>query len=77
MIERQIDLAIADRDQWCPAARVSRMQAARVPQNKTHVVPSRPSTLHGLGVPDRDSDHEQAAERGWERTGTLFARTLR
>jgi carboxymethylenebutenolidase len=70
--------ACAETDKWAPPADIAKLEASLKAAGTAHRIEWYPGTEHGFVFPLRVGIYHQAgAERHWERTFSLFARTLR
>ena len=69
--------ACAETDKWAPPADIEKLQAALLAAATPHRVEWYPGVEHGFVFPLRAGIYNRAAaERHWERTFSLFRRTL-
>ena len=73
----ELYFAIADQDEWCPPEQVDQLEQALTICSVRHQIEWHPGALHGFCLPDFDDYDQDAAERVWEQTLTLFNRALR
>ena len=70
--------ACAEIDKWAPPADIQKLGASLKAAGTAHRIEWYPAVEHGFVFPKRVGIYNQAAaERHWERTFNLFARTLR
>ena len=77
-IQCEAYFACAEIDKWAPQADIQKLAQSLKAAGTSHRIEWYPGVEHGFVFPNRAGIFNQAAaERHWERTYSLFARTLR